>query len=181
MERREKIRFFSFLFKLTRRSSVLHSSDYAVLRNGLLDGDGVARFLAAGDPVAGGGRCDPDFGVVHALQACRVRGRHVQLMERRPGEERRPSHFHLPRVAVDLEDARLVPARDPIRHLAEQSGVQIRGDHPQNCPLERAVGPQRHVVPPRLEDRTVVVHVGHLHPHDGHGAQATCNKSEKRR
>lgn len=179
MERRRNICFF-FFFELTRRSSVLHSSDHAVLRDGLLDGDGVAWFLAAGDPVPGGGRGDSDFSVVHALQACRVRCRHVQLMERRPGEERRPRHFHFPRVPIDLENACLVPARDPVRHLAEQPRVQIRGDHPQNCPLNRVVGLQRHVVPSRLEDRTVVVHVGHLHPHDGHGAQTPCNQANTR-
>ena len=123
------------------------------------------------------GCADPDFSVERALQAGRVRRRHVQLMQRRPRQQIRPADLKFTGVPIDVKNTSFVPAGDAVRDLTEKSRVQVRGHQPQNRPLYRTVALQSDVVLSWFEDRTVVVNVRHLHTYDSYGTQTTCNSA----
>jgi len=123
--------------------------------------------------VPGRGHGDLDLGVDGALQAGCIRRGDVELMQRRAREQTRPRYVQFASVAIDAEDASLVAAADAIGELAEQAGIEVARHQPQDRPVHRAITPQGHVVPARLENRPVVVHVRHLDAHDRYGAQST--------
>lgn len=120
----------------------------------------------------GGGNGDLDLGVGDAAQTGRVCCRHVELMQRR--QQIRPRHVELAGVAIDAKDRGFVATADAVGDLTEGTGVEVGRYQPQDRLVPGVVVSQGHVVPARLENRPVVVHVRHLDAHDRYCAQSTC-------